>query len=57
MNEKQLQQLEKDSIYTIRVNPDIKDQVVSGYLNELCRVVKKEVRKSEVIVCVMNKKI
>ena len=57
MNEKQLQQLEKNSIYTIRVNPDIKDQVVSGYLNELCRVVKKEVRKSEVIVCVMNKKI
>ena len=52
MNEKQLQQLEKDSIYTIRVNPDIKDQVVSGYLNGLCRVVKKEVRKREVVVIV-----
>jgi hypothetical protein len=52
MNEKQLQQLEKDSIYIIRVNPDIKDQVVSGYLNELCRVVKKEVRNKEIVVIV-----
>jgi hypothetical protein len=55
MNEKQLQQLEKDSIYMMRVNPDMKDQIVSGYLNELCRVVKKEVRKREVIVMVMMK--
>lgn len=52
MNEKQLKQLEKDSIYTIRVNPGIKDQVVSGYLNELCRVVKKEVRNKEIVVIV-----
>jgi hypothetical protein len=54
MNEKQLQQLEKDSIYMMKVSPDIKDQVVSGYLNELCRVVKKEVRKKEVVVLVMK---
>ena len=54
MNEKQLQQLEKDSIYMMRVNPDIKDQVVSGYLNELCKVVKKEARKSEVFVFVIK---
>jgi hypothetical protein len=52
MNEKQLQQLEKDSIYTIRVNPDIKDQVVSGYLNELCKVVKKEVKRNKMIIIV-----
>ncbi len=54
MNEKQLQQLEKESIYTMKVSPDIKDQVVSGYLNELCRVVKKELRKGDVIVIVVN---
>jgi hypothetical protein len=54
MNEKQLQQLEKDSIYTIRVNPDIKDQVVTGYLNELYKVVKKEVKKDEVMVTVIR---
>ena len=54
MNEKQLQQLEKDSIYMMRVNPDIKEQVVSGYLNELCRVVKKEVKRSEVVIMVIK---
>ncbi len=54
MNEKQLQQLEKESIYTMRVSPDIKDQVVSGYLNELCKVVKREVRKSEIKVLVIR---
>ena len=56
MNEKQLQQLEKDSIYTIRVNPNIKDQVVSGYLNELCRVVKKEVKQKKLVVIVITEK-
>ncbi len=54
MKEKQIQQLEKDSIYTMRVSPDIKDQVVSGYLNELCRVVKKEVRKSKLVIMVVK---
>jgi hypothetical protein len=54
MNEKQLQQLEKESLYTMKVSPDIKEQVVSGYLNEMCRVVRKEVRKSEVIVMVIK---
>jgi len=54
MNQKELVRLEKDSIYTMRVNPDIKEQVVSGYLNELCRVVKKEVKKNGVVVMVMK---
>ena len=55
MTDKELEKLEKNSLYTMKVNPDIKDQVVSGYLNELCRVVKKEVKKREVVVMVMMK--
>jgi hypothetical protein len=55
MNKKQLEQIGKDSVYMMKVNPDIKDQVVSGYLNELSRVVKKEVRKGEVVVMVITK--
>ncbi len=54
MTEKELEKLEKNSLYTMKVSPDIKEQVVSGYLNELCRVVKKEVKRSEVIVVVMK---
>ncbi len=54
MTDKELEKLEKNSLYTMKVSPDIKEQVVLGYLNELCRVVKKEVRKSEVIVTVIK---
>jgi hypothetical protein len=54
MNQRELERLEKDSIYTMRVSPDIKEQVVSGYLNELCRVVKKEVKRDGVVVMVMK---
>ncbi len=54
MTDKELEKLEKNSLYTMKVSPEIKDQVVSGYLNELCRVVKKEVRKREVVVLVMK---
>jgi len=54
MNQKELVRLEKDSIYTMRVNPDIKEQVVSGYLNELCRVVKKEVKRDRLVVMVIK---
>jgi hypothetical protein len=54
MNEKKLQQLEKDSIYTIRVNPDIKDQVVSGYLNELNKVIKTNVKNKELVILVIK---
>jgi hypothetical protein len=54
MTPRELERLEKDSIYTMRVNPDIKDQVVSGYLNELSRVVKKEVKKDNMVVLVMK---
>ncbi len=54
MTDKELEKLEKNSLYTMKVSPDIKEQVVSGYLNELCRVVKKELRKSEVVVLVIK---
>jgi hypothetical protein len=55
MTPREIEQLEKKSIYTIRLNDDLKGQVINGYLNELCRVVRKEVRKSEVVVMVITK--
>ena len=39
MNQRELERLEKDSIYTMRVTNDLKDQVINGYLNELNKVV------------------
>jgi hypothetical protein len=54
MNQKELERLEKDSIYTLRINNDLKDQVINGYLNELNKVIKTNVKKKELVVLVME---
>ena len=54
MNLRELEQLEKKSIYTMRVSSDLKDQVIHGYLNELNKVVKTNVKKKELVVLVME---
>ena len=56
MNQRELERLEKDSIYTMRVNSDLKDQVINGYLNELNKVVKTNVKKKSLIIVVLEEK-
>ena len=56
MNQRELERLEKDSIYTMRVNSDLKDQVINGYLNELNKVVKSNVRRKNLVVFVIEEK-
>ena len=54
MTSRELEQLEKKSIYTIRINGDLKDQVINGYLNELNKVVKTNVRRKKLSVFVIE---
>jgi hypothetical protein len=54
MTQRELEQLEKKSIYTLRINDDLKDQVINGYLNELNKVIKTNVKKRELVVLVMD---
>ena len=54
MTPRELEQLEKKSIYTIRINDDLKDQVINGYLNELNKVVKTNVKRKELVVLVIE---
>ena len=54
MTSRELEQLEKKSIYTLRINDDLKDQVINGYLNELNKVIKTNVKKKELVVLVME---
>lgn len=54
MNQRELELLEKKSLHSFRINPDIKEQVVSGYLNELSKVVKKEIKRKELVVLVIG---
>ena len=56
MNQRELERLEKDSIYTMRVSSDLKDQVINSYLNDLVKVVKTNVKKKELVVLVIESK-
>jgi hypothetical protein len=54
MTPRELEQLEKKSIFTLRMNDDLKDQVINSYLNELNKVVKTNVKKKELVILVME---
>ena len=54
MTERELEQLEKNSIYTLRINDDLKDSVIQEYLSEMNKVVKREVKRKDVVVLVME---
>ncbi len=54
MNEQQIKNLERNSCYTLRVNDDMKEKVIQEYLNDLEKVVKREIKKSELAVIVMK---
>ena len=56
MNQRELERLEKDSIYTMRVSSDLKDQVINSNLNDLVKVVKTNVKKKELVVLVIESK-
>jgi hypothetical protein len=56
MNQRELERLEKDSVYTMKVSSDLKDQVINGYLNELNKVIKTNVKKKELVVIVFDDK-
>jgi hypothetical protein len=55
MNQREPEQLEKKSVYTLRINENLNNQVINGYLNDLVKIVKKEVKRSEVVVVVISK--
>lgn len=54
MTPRELEQLEKKSIYAFRINDDLKDSVVNGYLHEFNRVVKRGVKSKTVAVLVFH---
>jgi hypothetical protein len=56
MNSREIEQLEKKSIYSLRVNNELKESVIQSYLNDLNRVVKSNTNKKKVVVVVLEDK-
>lgn len=54
MTPRELERLEKDSIYTLKINDDLKDQVIQGYLNELNKTIVKELRRKNLRIFVVH---
>jgi hypothetical protein len=54
MNSREIEQLEKKSIYSSRINNELKDQVINKYLDELIRVIKTNVKRKKILVIVIE---
>jgi hypothetical protein len=54
MNSREIEQLEKKSIYSIHINDDLKDSVINNHLKELNAVIKQETKKKDLIVLVIR---
>jgi len=54
MNSREIEQLVKKSIYSIRINDDLKDSVIQNYLNDLNRVIKSNTKKKKMLIVVLE---
>ena len=57
MNSREIEQLEKKSIYSIHINDDFKDSVINNHLKELNAVIKQETKKKDLIVLLQEQAI
>jgi transcription initiation factor IIE alpha subunit len=54
MTPRELERLEKDSIYTFRLNSDLRDQIINTELNELNKTIKKNIKQKKIVVFVVG---
>ena len=56
MSSREMEQLEKKSIYSIRLSDEQKDQVVKNYLNQLNQQVIKNLKNKKIMIFVVEDK-
>ena len=54
MNAKEIEKLERNSIYSLRLNSDLKELVIKNYLNELNKLLKIKLKKNNLILVLIN---
>lgn len=54
MTPRELERLEKDSIYTLRLTNELRDQVINGYMNELNKVVRRELKRKQLAIFLLK---
>jgi hypothetical protein len=56
MNLREIEQLEKKSIYSLRVSDNLKESVIQNHLNDLNRFVKSNTKKKKILIVVLEDK-
>ena len=54
MNQRELQQIEKKSIHSIKINNDLKDSIINLNLNDLNKVIKSNSKRKNLLVLVVE---
>lgn len=56
MNSREIEQLERKSIYSLRVSDNLKESVIQNYLNDFNKVVKSNTKKKKVVILLFEDK-
>ena len=54
MSKKDMEQLEKKSIYSLQITNDLKEQAITHHMNELSRVVRSKIKKKNILIVVIE---
>jgi len=54
MNSREIEQLEKKSLYTVKLCNEIKETVMSSKFNDLCKFVKREIKQNRLVIIVIK---
>jgi len=54
MNAKEIERLERNSIYSLRLSSDLKEQVIKNYLNELNKILKVKLKNKKLLLLLVD---
>jgi len=56
MNLREIEQLKKKSLYSVKINSDLKESVIQNNLNEFIKFVKSNTVKKKILIVVLEDK-
>ena len=54
MNARDIERLEKNSVYSLRLSSDLKEQVIKNYLNELNKILKIKLKNKKLLLLLVD---
>ena len=54
MNSREIEQIEKKSIYSLKVCNELRDSIINSYLIELNKVIKSNLKKKKLVILIVE---